>query len=173
MPKNSARPSAGRRVIPISEKIAKGTFRPERQKKIPQPDERLPIPPSWLNKRAKQIFRLLVKRITSITVASIDHTEAISLLASRLEEVQRLDKYLNEHGYTYEQNGIITVGKGEDKKKIVVVLAVRSRPEVKQRHEAMKHLHSLLLEFGLTASSLGRVAAKEKKSEDDNEFADF
>jgi len=173
MPKGGARCGAGKKVIPISEKVAKGTFRPERQKKIPKPDERLPIPPSWLNKRAKQIFRLLVKRITSITVASIDHTEAISLLASRLEEVQRLDKYLNQFGYTYEQNGIITVGKGEDKKKIVVVLAIRPRPEVKQRHEAMKHLHSLLLEFGLTASSLGRVKAKDKEGKDHNEFEGF
>lgn len=169
MPKGSARPSAGRRVIPMNEKIAKGTFRPERQRKIPLPDERLPIPPSWLNKRAKQIFRLLVKRITSITVASIDHTEAISLLASRLEEVQRLDKYLNEFGFTYEQQGIIG-RKGDEQ---VVVLAIRPRPEVKQRHEAMKHLHSLLLEFGLTASSLGRVAAKDKKGNETNEFSDF
>jgi len=173
MPKGGARIGCGAKVIPMIEKQAKGTFRPERQKKIPKPDERLPIPPSWLNRRAKQIFRLLVGRIKSITVASIDHTEAISLLASRLEEVQRLDKYLNEFGFTYEQKGIVSSGKGENRRQEVVILAIRPRPEVKQRHEAMKHLHSLLLEFGLTASSLSRVAAKDKKSKEENEFSDF
>lgn len=169
MPKGGARIGAGKKVIPMNEKIAKGTFRPHRQKRIPQPDERLPVAPSWLNRRARQIFKLLVGRIKSITVASIDHTEAISLLAVRLEEVQRLDKLLNEIGFTYEQKGI--VGRGENSYEIV--LAIRNRPEVKQRHEAMKHLHSLLLEFGLTASSLGRVATKDNKGKDENEFSGF
>jgi len=164
---------SGRKVIPMSEKITKGTFRPERQKKIPLPDERLPVAPSYLTNEERQVFRLFVKRISSITVASMSHTEIIAKLAIREVEIRRLSKFLNKNGYNYEQKGIISRGKGENRVQEVVVLAIRTRPEVRQRHEAMKHFHSLCLEFGLTASSLGRVAAKEKKSKDDNEFADF
>ena len=167
MPKGGSRIAAGRKVLPINEKVAKGTFRPERQKKIPKPDERLPIPPSWLNKRAKQIFRLEVKRISGITVASIDHTRAISMLAIRAEQVERLTKFLDINGSTYEKD-VWVGGKGG-----CIVKELHVRPEVKERHEAMKHLHSLLLEFGLTASSLGRVAAKPKKDKEENEFEGF
>lgn len=173
MPTGSSRHSAGRRVIPMNEKIAKGTFRPERQKKIPVPDERLPIPPSYLNKEERQVFRLFVKRISSITVASMSHTEIIAKLAQREVEIRRLSKFLNENGYTYEVKDVMWVGKGEERHQEIVVLGIKIRPEVKHRHDAMKHFHSLCLEFGLTASSLGRVSPKEKNKEDDNEFSDF
>jgi len=97
----------------------------------------------------------------------------IAKLAIRECEIRRLSKFLNENGFNYEQKGIISIGKGENRRQEVVVLAIRPRPEIKQRHDAMKHFHSLCLEFGLTASSLGRVAAKEEKSKEVNEFSDF
>lgn len=172
MPKGGARAGAGAKVIPMIEKQAKGTFRPERQKKIPVPDHRLPIPPSYLTNEERAVFRLFVKRIESITVASITHTEIIAKLAQREVEIRRLSKYLNENGYNYEQKGIVSRGKGESRVQEVVVLAIRTRPEVKQRHDAMKHFHSLCLEFGLTASSLGRVKAKGKEKER-SEFEGF
>jgi len=168
-----ARAGAGRKVIPMNEKITKGTLRLERQKHIPDPDDRPPIPPSYLTNQEKQVFRLFVKRIQSVTVASMSHTEIIAKLAMREVEIRRLSKYLNENGYNYEQKGIITVGKGENRHQEVVILAIRTRPEVKQRHDAMKHFHSLCLEFGLTASSLARVAKKEKKSNEVDEFEGF
>ena len=173
MGKGGARIGAGKKVIPMNEKIAKGTFRKHRQKAIPEPDERLPIPPSYLTREERQVFRLFVKRISSITVASMTHTEIIAKLAIREMEIRRLSKYLNENGYTYEKKGIISVGKGEDKHQEVVVLEIKQRPEIKQRHDAMKHFHALCLDFGLTASSLGRVKPKGDQGKVKNEFEGF
>lgn len=166
MGKGGSRIGAGAKVLPMNEKIAKGTFRKHRQKAIPLPSEKLPIPPSWLNRRAKSIFRLMVKRIGEITVASMTHTESISILCSRLEEVQRLTKYLDENGSSYEKMGINREG-------IEFTLGVYARPEVKQRTDAIRHLHALLLEFGLTPSSLGRVKPKGDKGKVKNEFEGF
>lgn len=159
MPKGGSRAAAGRKIIPINEKVAKGTLRKHRVRDTPTPTDKLPTPPRWLNPAAKRIFRLLVKRITSITVASQDHTNGIAMLASRVEEVERFDKYLNQVGYTYERKA--WVGKGDAGHEII--LGIYARPEAKLRHEAMRHLHSLLLEFGLTPASLGRVKAKGKE----------
>ena len=169
MGKGGSRAAAGRKVIPMNEKIAKGTFRKHREKSIPMPTDKLPNPPRWLNRRAKQIFRLEVKRIKGITIASIDHTRAISLLASRAEEVERLSKFIDECGSSYEKKAI--VGRGEAAHEII--LGVYARPEVKQRSDAIRHLHTLLLEFGLTPSSLGRVKPKGDKGKVKNEFEEF
>ena len=169
MGKGGARAGCGAKVLPMNEKIAKGTFRKHREKGIPTPSEKLPIPPSWLNRRAKSIFRLMVRRIGEITVASMTHTESISILCSRLEEVQRLTKFIDENGSSYEKKAI--VGRGESAHEII--LGVYARPEVKQRSDAIRHLHTLLLEFGLTPSSLGRVKPKGDKGKVTNEFSEF
>jgi len=168
MPKGGSRVGAGRKVLPFIVKEAKGTLRKERIKDTPTPTDKLPTPPRWLNPAAKTIFRMLVRRISSITVASQDHTNSIAMLASRVEEVERFDKYLNEVGYTYERQAV--VGRGDNQR--VITVGIYARPEAKLRHEAMRHLHSLLLEFGLTPASLGRVKAKGKEKEH-NEFSDF
>ena len=173
MGKGGSRAAAGRKVIPMNEKIAKGTFRKHREKAIPVPDERLPIPPSYLTREERQVFRLFVKRINSITIASMTHTEIIAKLAIREVEIRKLSKLLNEFGYTYELKDVIWKGKGEDRHQEIVILGTKVRPEVKQRHDSMRHFHSLCLDFGLTASSLGRVKPKGDKEKVKNEFEGF
>jgi len=166
MGKGGSRAAAGRKVIPMNEKIAKGTFRKHREKSIPMPTDKLPNPPRWLNRRAKQIFRLEVKRIKGITIASIDHTRAISLLASRAEEVERLSKFIDENGSSFMKYGVNKDGEE-------FCIGSYPRAEAKQRSDAIRHLHTLLLEFGLTPSSLGRVKPKGDKGKVKNEFEEF
>jgi P27 family predicted phage terminase small subunit len=166
MGKGGARAGCGAKVIPMIEKQAKGTFRPHRQKAIPVPSGKLPIPPRWLNPDAKRIFKLMVKRIGEITVASMTHTEGISILASRLEEVQRLTKFIDINGSSFDKYGVNREG-------VEFCIGSYPRPESKQRSDAIRHLHTLLLEFGLTPSSLGRVKAKADKGKERNEFENF
>ena len=97
--------NAGRKIIPISIKEAKGTRRKDREKEVKPPSSKKPVPPAWLNARAKQIFHHMVKRLETIGLASATYTEAIALLASRMEEVERFDKMLNDecgNGYVYK-----------------------------------------------------------------------
>jgi P27 family predicted phage terminase small subunit len=153
----------GRKIIPIRIKQTKGTHRPHRDRDIPEPSKKKPLPPAWLNKRAKNIFHHMVKRLDELGLASRSHTEAIALLSCRMEEVERFDKMLNddkENGYVYKT----TNSYGDD--------VLKEHPAVKLREKAAKHVHALLVEFGLTPSSAQKVGTPKKK-EKRNKFEGF
>lgn len=155
--------NAGRKVVPINIKKAKGTYRPCREKEVTPPSTSKPIPPVWLNPRAKQIFRHMVKRLGVIGLASATYTEAIALLSSRMEEVERFDKMLNdgnENGYVYKT----TNSYGDD--------VLKEHPAVALREKAARHVHALLVEFGLTGASAQKVGTK-KETKKKNEFEDL
>jgi P27 family predicted phage terminase small subunit len=161
---------AGRKVIPIEIKKVKGTNRPHREKEVPEPSKEKPLPPSWLNGRAKQIFHHMVRRLDDLGMASRSHTEAIALLACRMEEVERFDKMLNNsvdektgekvNGYVYKT----TNSYGDD--------ILKEHPAVRLREKAARHVHSLLTEFGLTPAAAQKVGTPKKK-EKKNEFEGF
>lgn len=51
---------------------------------------------------------------------------------------------------------------------------VRARPEAAQRDEAMRHLHALLVELGLTPAAAHRMLrGKNRDAEEENPFAEF
>jgi P27 family predicted phage terminase small subunit len=154
---------AGRKIIPIEQKKAKGTNRKHREKDVPNPSDRKPWPPGWLNKRAKQIFHHMVKRLDVLGLASSTYTEAIALLASRMEEVERFDRMLNdekENGYVYQT----TNSYGDP--------VLKEHPAVSLREKAAKHVHSLLTEFGLTGASAQKIGVKKEKTKK-NDFEDY
>ena len=144
---------AGRKAIPIDIKKAKGTNRPFREKIVVPPSSDKPIPPDWLNFKAKRIFINMVGRIGEIGLDSANYTETLALLSSRMEEVERLDLLLNEKGVTYES----TDTRGG--------FVIRERPEVMMREKAARHLHSLLCEFGLSPASAQKVGTKKEKKQ--------
>lgn len=115
-------------------------------KNEPKASAAKPSPPSWLNTRAKSIFKLLVKRLDGMGYASASHTEALALAAWRLGQIRDCADTLNDGGgLTYE-----TINqRGATVKK--------PRPEVAIQGEAARHAQSLLAEFGLTPSSATRV----------------
>jgi P27 family predicted phage terminase small subunit len=154
---------AGRKAIPTQLKIVKGTYRPHRDKDVPEPSKAKPTPPEWINKRAKCIFRHMVKRLDELGMASGTHTEALALLSCRMEEVERFDKMLNDdkgNGYVYKT----TNSYGDD--------VLKEHPAVRLREKAARHVHSLLTEFGLTPSSAQKVGTPKKK-EKRNKFEGF
>ena len=99
------------------------------------------------------------KRLVEIGLDSATHTEILALLASRMEEVERFDKMLNEgegNNYVYQSSNSF----GDP--------ILKENPAVKLREKACKHVHALLVEFGLTPSAAQKVGTpkqKEKKSE--------
>jgi P27 family predicted phage terminase small subunit len=148
----------GRKIIPTELKILKKTYRKDRDRNAPPPSKDNPVPPTWINQRAKIIFRLMVKRLDALGLASRTFTETIALLASRLEEVERLTRVLEEKGQTY---GGINRDGGE---------YFKCRPEVLLRERAMIHSHKLLVEFGLTPAAIQRVSTKKKEKKVKNPF---
>lgn len=140
----------GRKPIPDHLKVIQGTLKRSRVKATLQPSEKMPLPSSWLNKRAKGIFKKVAGRLNDMGLASASHTEALALLSSRQEEVERYDKYLSANGATYETTG--TSGQK----------MIKERPEVMLRERAFKHLHALLVDFGLTPSASAKVPAAKR-----------
>jgi len=163
--------NAGRKPIPWPVKVAKGTARNERKKDNPDPSPDLPLPPAWINKRAKQIFHHLVNnRLSHLNLASRSYTEKIALLACRMEEVERLDKILQKGGYTYTYQVAAYRKPSKDSPEPPLLDRTAQRPEVKWREKAMHHVDTLLASFGLDPSSaqkVGSTKSQKKKSEFD------
>jgi P27 family predicted phage terminase small subunit len=153
----------GRKVVPIEIKKARGTYRKDRDKKAPTASRKRPLPPAWLNTRAKQIFWHMVGRLKDVGLASRTHTESLALLCSRLEEIERLDRYLSDPAITYTCDTFNAAGKP----------IVRLRPEVELRREAMRHAHALLAEFGLTPASRQKVGGGSEGKKPHNTFGDL
>ena len=150
----------GRKTIPIGIKKVKGTLKKHRVKNVPDPSDKKPTPPAWLNKRAKQIFWHMLTRLDDIGLASATHTEALATLCSRMEEVERFDKVLNDEGYYYDAKNSL----GFEVKK--------EHPAAKLREKAIRHVHSLLTEFGLTPASIQKVGSGKSKPKG-NDFEGF
>lgn len=138
--------SKGRKTEPLHLKALKGTLRARDNKDQPKVSEGIPTPPDWLSERSSEIFSTLCGTLLGMRVLSPDHVNALSLLASRLEDVEVLSIVIEDGGRTYQtetRDGAIMH---------------RARPEVAMRNEAMRHAQSLLSDFGLNPSAMSKVS---------------
>ncbi len=141
----------GRKRKPDHLKVVAGTDRPDRMNpNAPVASTELPEPPRWLSARAAEIFRGLVATIDGMGIASADDTTMLALAASRYEEVEICTAVIEDVGRVYKSVN----SQGAE--------MWRSRPEVAQRSEAMRHAQSLLAEFGLSPAARSRVSATPK-----------
>ena len=88
---------------PTTLKIAEGTYRPDRGvENEPTPSPEKPIPPEWLNDEAREVFERLVEILDEMQLASASQVDMLTLLAQRMEEVERFSVYLDDVGTSYE-----------------------------------------------------------------------
>jgi P27 family predicted phage terminase small subunit len=147
---------AGRKRIPDHLKVVAGTDRPDRSNSAaPVPPKDIPQAPGWLTVRGAEIFAGLVALLDSMGIASSADTQVITLCASRIEEVEITTALIEDNGRTYET----TSDTGT---------MYRTRPEVGQRNEAMRHAQSLLSELGLTPAARSKVSVS--KNPEGNPF---
>lgn len=153
---------AGRKRKPDHLKVVAGTDKrhPERMNPhAPRPSEALPEPPEWLSPVAAEWFRKTVAILVGMGIASADHVDMLSLAATRYDEVLECTAIIEDLGRTY--TSVSVTGS----------LMYKSRPEVAQRSEALRHFAALLSEFGLSPSAVGKVSVDRGQRE--NEFAEF
>lgn len=143
----------GRKKLPDTLKVVQGTFRKHRGKTADSQDEAAMVAPEGLSEAAKSHFETLRARIAFLGLDSATYSEALALAAMRMEEIDAYTDAIAEHGAVVLTP---TVAGGE---------LLRPNPAVAMRNEAMRHLQSLLAEFGLTPSSIGRVGVKKKEPE--------
>lgn len=147
---------AGRKRIPDHLKVVKGTAQKCRMNPdAPVADIDDPRPPAWLSREAVEHFAVLRERIRGLGIASKTDTEVLALAAARMAEIE-------------ECNALITLlGRVVVNEKTGVP---RANPAVAQRNEAMRHLQSILAEFGLTPAARSKITAP-KSNESKNSFA--
>lgn len=144
----------GRPRKPDHLKLIQGTAQPCRMNpNAPTPSVAEPEPPAILSDRAQDIFRAITGICRGMGMASADHTAMQMVLAMRLEEVEILYDLVNDPsvGRVY-----ITTNMMGDK-------VFKSRPEVAQMNAAMRHVQSLLAEFGLSPAAVGKVSRAPEK----------
>lgn len=140
----------GRPRKPDHLKVVAGTAQPCRMNKnAPKPSAADPEPPAVLSDRGQEIFRSLTGITKGMGISSADHMAMQMLLAMRLEEIELLYELINDPsiGRVY-----VTTSMAGDK-------VFKSRPEVAQINNAMRHAQSLLAEFGLSPAAVGKVSA--------------
>lgn len=152
----------GRKQTPKNTKVLKGTFRKDRANDS-APDQ---APdgmraPNWLPREAVEYFGVLKSRLEAYGLNSASYTEALSLAAMRLAEVDQLNQIIAEDGPIYLSEKWTRDDDGNLKRTVLK----KSNPAVGQRNEAMRHLQGLLAEFGLTPASVNKVNAGGKRKQ--------
>lgn len=146
--------ATGRKKIPDHLKVLSGTARADRMSPdTPIAASGVADAPAWLSDRASELFAQLSASLLGMGIASPDDVHALSILASRLEEIELMTAILEDTGRTYDH--------GDNGMK-------RAQPEVAMRNEAMRHAQSLLTEFGLTPAARSKVSAG--KAPEENPF---
>lgn len=110
--------------------------------------------PEGLSDAANAHFDMLLARITTLGLNSSTYTEVLALAAERMEEIDECKEAIRLHGRVIESE----TDRGSNP-------ILRANPAVTMKNEAMRHLQSLLAEFGLSPSSIGRVAVKKKETD--------
>lgn len=147
--------AGGRKKKPDHLKVLSGTAQPCRMNPE-QPEAALgvAVAPAWLSERAAEIFARLSAILEGMGISSPDDADNLAMLASRLEEIEICTAVIEDCGRTYE--------KRDEEGNLAMI---RSRPEVGQRNEAMRHAQSLLSEFGLSPAARAKVSAGKPKEE--------
>lgn len=159
-----ARRNSGAKVIPINVKKAQGTYRKDRDITLDKPpvNPDIAVAPSWLNKRAREIFTdLVINTLHPLNLASKTYEQSIADLASAIEKVERYTKLLDGKGETYD-----SIGSTGQK-------VIKDRPEVLKLKDANSRKLILCTEFGLTPSSFAKAGGVNKPKTAANPFEGF
>lgn len=150
----------GRKPIPDALKLVKGTARVDRiNPAAPAPAKEGILAPATLPEAALPHFEMLTARLKALGLNSASFTELVAMAARRMAEIEECTAFLETR---ITMNGEERVrGTTYETKTAKDGYMVRAYPQVAHRSDAMRHLHSLLSEMGLTPAAIGKVGAKE------------
>jgi len=150
--------SKGRPKLSDETKIIHHTFRKDRvNKEAPIPNSDSLRAPNWLSKEDRKYFRILKLELNDIGLGSKSYSEMLALAASRVIEIKKCNKTLEEQGEFYET----TNTRGS--------LIYKAHPALAQRNEAKRHYQSLLAQFGLSPVDIGKTKTDRMKSKDNQQ----
>ena len=150
--KHKAPWKGGRRPKPVELKVIDGTYRKDRENPdAPVLPPGMPEAPAYLTGRALEIWVDYGRRLLDdLRVLSEAHWAALAMLSMELASYEQASAVIAEKGQTYT-----TKMRGGQ-------TSIRPRPEVAIAAKAFEHARRMLLEFGLTPASTGKVSARKK-----------
>lgn len=106
-----------------------------------------PDKPAWLDEEASAEWdRLVVQLSDESGVLSSAHGGIVLIACEHFSAYRRADRFLKEHGETYETKGERGGGK-----------LTREYPQVRQRHDALQAYRKCLNDLGATPTQAPRV----------------
>lgn len=157
----------GRPRKPDHLKVVAGTDQPTRMNPAaPKPSRALPTPPEHLSERAAECFLRVLAILEGMGLASADHVDMLAMIALTWEDVIECQQVIEDLGRVY----FVPIF-GLFDKEGEPVLAPKARPEVAMRNDALRRLKALLVEFGLSPASLGKVSVG--GADADDPFGEF
>lgn len=154
----------GRKKKPDKFKVLEGTFRADRANPFtPGEDSAGMMVPPWLPVDALEHFITIKDRLAVYKLDSASWTEAAALIAMRINEIEVCNRVIETEGRTYTSETIMekpVIGT-DGEPYYPVKRMVKGHPIVAQKNEAMRHLQSLLSEFGLTPAAIAKVGKKD------------
>jgi P27 family predicted phage terminase small subunit len=136
----------GRKPLPTQLKAIEGNRgkRPLPQNE-PKPAPIMPGMPDWLDEIAIQEWQRLAPSLIRLgLLTEIDYIP-FAVLVQEYSDMIQLRRYIAEHGRTYEHSNV----KGNANE--------TTRPEVYMLQKCIQNIKAFCVEFGLTASSRGRI----------------
>lgn len=112
-----------------------------------------------LSEREREWLKHFEDIALDMGISSHYFSETAALIVQRCAEIEHLRTLIKDNGPVYLS--VTTQGESEPK----------SHPAVAQRNAAMRHLQSLLAEFGLTPSAITSISVGRK--EEKNPFAEL
>ena len=145
-------------------KVIQGTFRKDRDHSgSPIPSEKPATCPDWLTDSQKKFFWLLCARLNDVGLNSETYDLLMALTAIQTSEVADSCRAIKENGRTFQVKN--TVGD----------VIRKPSPEVSMLNTAVKHLQSLLREFGLSPASRSsiKIAFEGATDKEPNPYENF
>lgn len=130
---------------PTALKLLLGTARPDRTRREPQFGRTIPRAPAGLGASARRIWRDLARRLDSAGVLTEADGHALGLLAEALADYRAAMDVVARDGRTYE----CRTSAGSNMHRV--------RPEVALAADAWRRAARMMVEFGLTPASRGRI----------------
>ena len=124
-------------------------------KNEPKPKPVAPKPPTWLDKEAKKEWKKIAPEMERLGLLTEIDQIAFANLCQEYSNLIKWQKVVSEHGATYEHTNV----KGEKN--------IMTRPEAILLHKSKQLLKAYCAEFGMTASSRGRIQVPGQKDEED------
>lgn len=166
----------GRKRKPDRAKILEGTFRKDRANPAaPDEDQAGMVVPPWLPADALEHFLTVKERLAVYKLDSASWTEAAALIAMRINEIEICSRVIEAEGRTYTSETAMdkpVIGT-DGEPYFPVKRMIKGHPIVNQKNEAMRHLQSLLSEFGLTPAAIAKVGKKDGDSSQKDPWESF